>query len=869
MNMIEVQGTRSKEKTAAPQGRDKYEDKTESRLSHIPFYAGAALSALVLYLKTSLVTPADAHAASEDQPKQHSGDDAAHGADDQLSAGDVAAAQSSDNGFDPSAENQQQPSNTSRQAPHSLLLVADTGWYLGGGRYHQDSLDTQFRPTPSYGNGNTDGSMSFPANATNDNSIGRNPSQQQSNAEVRDMGPVSSSSVARSDVAPQATAPKKNHAPKVSGSVKLADEFTCVNFAILVAQLLSKASDEDGDTLSVKDVRINGVLLDQVNGSYTYHGETVGPVLVKYQVTDGQLSVAATAEIVFDKKPPIYGTDGDDNLQGTACDDEISGGGGKDHIDGLAGDDLIYGGNGDDTIFSGDGNDVIYGENGNDTIYGGAGDDYISGGNGNDNLFGGIGSDILQGGAGNDTLHGDEGDDVLVGDSGRDHIFDGAGQDRVDEGTGNDTVTAANDSANDIFDGGEGINKLSYSTATAGIVFDLPHGAVTGADVGHDQAVNFQILEGGSGNDVFRTALSSAASAAETLTHHTPQVYLPEQHDTDAQTVTHDTQIYLPSTANGDQGHADAGSASSEASVTYADQGNTYLGGAGSDTINYGAAQQTIVVDLGHGIVQGAELGTDFFSSVENFVTGSGDDTFLASGALVQQHVSLTDAPDLPEGPDSSAGNTVDVTTNAIDPTDNSNDAVSGAAANQHFSGGVGIDTLDYSDAQHSVTINTDSGIATGQDIGTDLFDGIEHFVGGAGDDTFIIGSGAVVVDGQGGADVFQFVAPTEVSAATLTIAHIEGFEVGDLIRMSMYDLFDQAQQDNADPFQNVYANQQDNTNGTAEPDLFVPIRVRIDSTDDHQTTYIDADLDNNGSYEITVQLDGNHHLTIINNHIA
>jgi hypothetical protein len=223
---------------------------------------------------------------------------------------------------------------------------------------------------------------------------------------------------------------------------------------------------------------------------------------------------------------------------------------------------------------------------------------------------------------------------------------------------------------------------------------------------------------------------------------------------------------------------------------------------------------------------------------------------------------------DAPAGSGSSAG-PVDATTNAIDLSDKSHDAVSGAGADQQFSGGAGVDRLDYSDATHSVTINTDTGIATGQDIGIDLFDGIEQFVGGAGDDRFVIGSGSVVVDGQGGADVFQFVAATESSAATLTVAHIEGFEVGDLVRMSMYDLFEQTQQDNADAFQDIYVNAQGGITVTAEPDLFVPIRVRIDATDDRQSTYIDADLDNNGSYEITVQLDGNHHLTIVNNHIA
>jgi Ca2+-binding RTX toxin-like protein len=888
MNMIEVQGTRSKEKPVAAQGRDKYEDKQESRLSHIPFYAGAALSALVLYLKESLATPASAQAAADDKPMHHPSSDGVHGGDDQLSAGDVAAAQASDGGLAAAADGQREADTAALRLPHGSLLVSDAGWYLGAGRYHGDSLDRQFQPVQSYSNGNADGAMNFPAIATNDNGVGGNHPRQAPEGQSHDIGPVVGSPSSRRDSTVAGDAPKKNHAPTVSGRVKLANEFTCTNFAILVAELLGKASDADGDTLSVKNVKINGVLLEQVDGHYTYHGETLGPVVVNYLVTDGQLSVAATAEIIFDRKPPIYGTDGDDTITGTACDDEISGGNGNDHIDGRGGDDAIYGGDGDDTINAGEGDDVIYGGNGSDTIYGGAGNDYISGGNGNDTLFGGLGNDIIEGGAGHDTMHGDAGDDVLVGDGGRDVIFDGAGKDRVDAGTGNDTVIAAKDAANDIFDGGDGTNKLSYASADAAVVFDLSHATVTGADIGHDQAVNFQVLEGGDGNDVFRTQLSSGTAADTVIRHapqvyvpetdgtvvtqHAPLVYVPEHHDSEARASLDGTQVYGPSSANDAVSHAD-GNAASETAVSHADQGNSYLGGAGYDTIDYSAATQAIVIDLEHGTVQGAEVGTDFFASVESFVTGSGDDIFLASGDLEQHHMALTEAPDLPEGQPEDLGDSaqaaVDVTTNAMDLADHSGDAVSGAAANQHFSGGAGTDTLDYSAAENSVTIDTAGGLATGQDIGIDTFDGIEHFVGGAGADTFIIGSGTVVVDGGCGADVFQFVAATEDTAATLTIAHIEGFEVGDLVRMSMWDLFDQVETDDTDAFQNVYANQQDHSNGTAEPDLFVPIRVRIDGSGEHQSTYIDADLDQNGSYEITVQLDGQHHLTILNNHIA
>ncbi|WP_392480426.1 calcium-binding protein [Nostoc sp. C110] len=100
----------------------------------------------------------------------------------------------------------------------------------------------------------------------------------------------------------------------------------------------------------------------------------------------------------------IYGTSGNDNLNGTesadisifgyAGNDNINGKGGDDIIDAGEGNDLVSGGNGKDTILGRGGKDTLYGDDGNDVIFGEAGDDFI---------WGGAGTDILLGGTGNDT----------------------------------------------------------------------------------------------------------------------------------------------------------------------------------------------------------------------------------------------------------------------------------------------------------------------------------------------------------------------------------------------------------------------------------------------------------------------------------
>ena len=76
---------------------------------------------------------------------------------------------------------------------------------------------------------------------------------------------------------------------------------------------------------------------------------------------------------------PIFGTDGDDSLQGTTFNDSIDGGLGNDTIDGGVGNDLLFAGaaddNSDDILIGGQGDDSLYGIGGRDTLIGGSGFD--------------------------------------------------------------------------------------------------------------------------------------------------------------------------------------------------------------------------------------------------------------------------------------------------------------------------------------------------------------------------------------------------------------------------------------------------------------------------------------------------------------
>ncbi|MEX0308886.1 MAG: CAP domain-containing protein, partial [Tateyamaria sp.] len=67
--------------------------------------------------------------------------------------------------------------------------------------------------------------------------------------------------------------------------------------------------------------------------------------------------------------PPgiLFGTNGNDRLDGTAGADEIRTGNGDDRLDGLGGDDTIHGGAGSDSIAAGAGNDRVFGGAQHDT----------------------------------------------------------------------------------------------------------------------------------------------------------------------------------------------------------------------------------------------------------------------------------------------------------------------------------------------------------------------------------------------------------------------------------------------------------------------------------------------------------------------
>ena len=224
----------------------------------------------------------------------------------------------------------------------------------------------------------------------------------------------------------------------------------------------------------------------------------------------------------------VFGSAGNDRIEGSASANFIFGNSGNDIINGNGGDDDIVGGAGSDIIHGNDGNDVLYdnytvpgassalyGDAGNDIIVafgpvagdlfdGGTGVDWIdlspdlrgySGANSIDlsgstffaygatfqyfeNAYGSQGDDVIKGSSATNLLVGGGGDDVIDGGAGNDTIYGGDGNDEFFDldtvgdaiyGEAGDDVFHVSNGSGSFFDGGTGHNTLDASRWFSGI----------------------------------------------------------------------------------------------------------------------------------------------------------------------------------------------------------------------------------------------------------------------------------------------------------------------------------------------------------------------------------------------------------------
>jgi Ca2+-binding RTX toxin-like protein len=170
----------------------------------------------------------------------------------------------------------------------------------------------------------------------------------------------------------------------------------------------------------------------------------------------------------------IFGTTGNDALNGTELADTIIAYAGDDALNGKGGNDLLSGDDGNDTMFGGEGDDLLFG--GLDV---GRDSDLLSGGNGRDTVTYGqvqhgmfvdleLGAARTRAGSGDfpkDTLgsiesvNGTNFSDFLAGNGAGNALSGSGGNDSIEGRGGNDKLSGG--SGTDDLDGGSGVDKLS------------------------------------------------------------------------------------------------------------------------------------------------------------------------------------------------------------------------------------------------------------------------------------------------------------------------------------------------------------------------------------------------------------------------
>ncbi len=119
--------------------------------------------------------------------------------------------------------------------------------------------------------------------------------------------------------------------------------------------------------------------------------------------------------------------------------------------------------------------------------------------------------------------------------------------------------------------------------------------------------------------------------------------------------------------------------------------------------------------------------------------------------------------------------------------------------ADDIYDGGSGTDTIDYSGTTTGIAIDLRSGTVTGDETGTDTFRNFEVFVGGDGDDLFVIvpGTNTLVLTGNGGDDVYDFCRTDgDAPNGQTTRVEITDFKTGDMITTDRFKIYDRGRGD-------------------------------------------------------------------------
>ena len=377
-------------------------------------------------------------------------------------------------------------------------------------------------------------------------------------------------------------------------------------------------------------------------------------------------------------------------------------------------------------------------------------------------------NNTLNGGTGTDTAdYSSDANDLTVDLSGTDSVTGtGIGADILNSvevvnlGTGDDTFI--NGASNDTISAGAGQDVADYSGATSAITANLASGGVTGTGIGTDDLSGFEVFKAGSNDDII-----DGSTNADTIFGNDGNDAIFGDAGNDTLNGGSGNDLLRGSGGN-DVLNGGIGDDTLKGGIG----DDTLNGGSGIDTAGYGSVGVSITVDLSGGTdsLTGAVIGTDILNSIEVVNLGSGNDTFI-NGAS-DDTISAGAGQDVADYDAETADMTYNLATGAV--AGAGTDVLSGfevylsgsgddtfiahdAAANNTLNGGTGTDTADYSSDGDDLTVDlSGTGTVSGSGIGTDTLNSVEVIKTGAGDDEFTGSTGNDTFSGGGGADTFH-----------------------------------------------------------------------------------------------------------------
>jgi Ca2+-binding RTX toxin-like protein len=417
----------------------------------------------------------------------------------------------------------------------------------------------------------------------------------------------------------------------------------------------------------------------------------------------------------------------------------------------------------------------------------------VNAGQGNDTL---TGSPAIVGGGETQTLNGEAGNDTFNLPSGiKAELAGGDGDDNF--AFGNGVVIAG------TVGGGNDNDTLNYSLYNTGVSVDLAASTATGTS----GFSSMEAMTGGSANDTLIGANDANTwnitsnntgnvdgfgfAATENLTGGTGAdsfnfgsgIVLDGTVDGGTGTDT----VVGPNTANtwditgssaGDLNNNDFTGIENLTGGTVADAfnfgpsgtlGGTLAGGNGNDTLNYTAASSPVTVNL----ETGAATNTGGISNIEALAGSAGNDTLIGQNNPNTWNLSSNNAGDVDDQFDFASFESL---TGGGD-----NDSfvfATGVGVTGAIDGGLGIDNLDYTAYTAAVTVNLQTGAATGTG-GTSNF---ESVAGGAGSDTLIGPDNSnawnLIANNTGAVDGFAFASIENLTGG----ANTDAFEFPDSV---------------------------------------------------------------------------------------